>query len=165
MTNHIIDLPKQTASPLKSLRGYGCKFHTTTGMVQLFLQHSLSPDEIKIIFDKAVKLGYVLDNAIPTTQTGWCRSYVKDSVSLIALTGEYFGRKVSGKELSRGVPDRNSIPLKYTFMEIEYNTDLGSHFALGDWVNGEIVESYNPWPALPHSTIRTVRYWRIFETI
>lgn len=160
----MLDLPKQTASPSKSLRGYGCKFHTGAGMVQLFLQHSLSPDEIKIIFDKAVKLGYVLDNAIPTTQAGWYRSYVKDPVSLIALTGEYFSRKVSGVELLRGVPSIANRPLKYSYMEIEYKTELGSHFALGEWVNGEIVETYNPWPSLPHKEIKTVRYWRIFET-
>jgi len=158
------DLPKQTDSPSSHLRGYGCKIHADTAMVQLYLNKVLSPQEVSLITDKAIKAGFVLDNAIPTTQNGWYRCYVKDPVSLIALTGEYLGKKVSGKEICRGAPLSKFIPIKYDFMVIEWATDLGSHFGLGDWVNGKIETTYNPWVGLKTNGIRTVRYWRIFNT-
>lgn len=161
----MIDLPKQTASPSSHVRGYGCKAHSDMALPQLFLNHSLSPEEIILIIERAIKAGYILDNAIPTTQNGWYRCFVKDPVSLIALTGEYFGRKISGKELMRNVPSIAERPLKYDYMQIEWKTDIGSHFGLGEWVNGVVETTYNPWPALKTNGIRTVRYWRIYETI
>jgi len=173
-----IELPKQTDSPSVHLRGYGCKVHADTAMVQLFLQHSLSVDELLAITNKGIERLYIWDNDIPINKEDrlawekkhgkpcpeWYRCYVKDPVSLIALTGEYFVRKISGKEISRGVPSNRDIPLKYDFMEIEWATYLGSHFGLGDWVNGKIETLYNPWSSLKVNGIRTVRYWRIFET-
>jgi len=159
-----IDLPKQTESPSSHVRGYGCKAHSDMGMVQLYLKHGMAPEEVLLVIERAIKAGFILDNTLPTSQNGWYRCFVKDPVSLIALTGEYFGRKISGKELSRGVPDSKNIPLRYDFMQIEWATDIGSHFGLGDWVNGKIETMYNPWPSLKVNGIRTVRYWRIFET-
>jgi len=142
----------QRSSPGPHLRGWGCKIHALLAMGQLYYNVRLTPEQIRQITLRAIARGDVLDNNIPIDKPGWYRCFVVNGRGLIQATWP----DCRAREVSRG--DKPAAP--YDFCEIEWQTATGSHFGLGEYLDGVVKTIYDPWPELARIKIKSLRFWR-----
>jgi hypothetical protein len=113
------------------------------------------PEQIRGWTLAGIKAGIILDNNLPTdgSNGNWWRVFVKDSPGLIKLVYGYHA-----KEVARTMPGQK-MPPAWDYIEIEWETDTGSHFGIGTMESGQLVTVYDPWPTLKRQGIKTLRFW------
>ena len=155
----MIQLPKQTDSKVKSLRGWGCYFHCIVAMVADKYKRVFSASEIASIFELAIMNGYVIDNDLPTdgSKGNWYRSFVRDPRRLVNLIGDVIGHSIIGNEVYRDNVIRTT---DVDYIVVEYQTPSGSHFVVR---KPHDAASYDPGPNFARLGIKSYRGWKILD--